>query len=94
MTQDELKKNLGTIAKSGTSEFIKGVEKNASELGLIGQFGVGFYSVFLVCDRVTVASKSIESKDQFVWESTSEVRFFSLFFYNIGKAFTQNIALE
>lgn len=55
MTADELAKNLGTLAKSGTSEFLNKAEKDTSG-NLIGQFGLGFYSSFLVADKVQVAS--------------------------------------
>ena len=69
MSEKELEQNLGTIAKSGSLDFKDGLE-NKSAVEIIGQFGVGFYSAFMVADRVIVESRVHGSDEAFRWEST------------------------
>src|SRR5581483_8284580 len=70
MNHDELIANLGTIAKSGTSEFLKGLNGDkAKDVTQIGQFGVGFYSSFMVADRVDVVSRKAGEKQGWMWSS-------------------------
>ena len=76
MTYDELNQNLGTIASSGSSEFIKKMKENeegtTSDIDIIGQFGVGFYSAFMVANKVTVETKSPYSDKGYIFTSTGE----------------------
>jgi heat shock protein beta len=73
MNKQQLIENLGTIAKSGTANFVKSIKaqkKGDDTKNLIGQFGVGFYSVFLVADKVVVVSKTHnKNEDQHIWKS-------------------------
>lgn len=83
MTKEELAKHLGSLGTSGTKHFLEKLQESSGagavsgdQNNLIGQFGVGFYSVFLVGDRVRVASKSDESNEQYVWESKGDGQYF------------------
>ncbi len=69
MSADELENNLGTIAKSGSFDFKKD-KSSGDEVDIIGQFGVGFYSAFMVADKITVYSKPYGDAVGHVWEST------------------------
>ena len=78
MSKEELISSLGTIAKSGTKAFLEGITKQKNKddnLSLIGQFGVGFYSAFMVADKVEVISKGIGTKKSHHWTSDGQSSF-------------------
>ena len=75
MDRQELIDNLGTVARSGTKAFLKGMKDAKESLGLIGQFGVGFYAAFMVADRIEVTSRRAGSSDAWVWTSSGGAGF-------------------
>ncbi|MEE9331896.1 MAG: molecular chaperone HtpG, partial [Methylophilaceae bacterium] len=73
MDKDEVIDNIGTIAKSGTKEFFSALSGDqAKDANLIGQFGVGFYSAFIIADKVTLVTRRAGSKEAVKWESAGE----------------------
>ena len=75
MTHDELVQNLGTIAHSGTQKFLDALEQKSDDASLIGQFGVGFYSAFLVADHVEVTSRAAGHDTAWTWKSDAQESF-------------------
>ncbi|WP_395686724.1 molecular chaperone HtpG [Aestuariivirga sp.] len=75
MSELELSENLGTIAKSGTQAFVEQAKARKGDVHLIGQFGIGFYSAFIVASRVDVTSRRAGSTDAFTWSSDGAGRF-------------------
>jgi molecular chaperone HtpG len=75
MDRQELIDNLGTVARSGTRAFLSKLAEAKDGSGLIGQFGVGFYSAFMVADRIAVTSRRAGASDAFVWTSTGGAGF-------------------
>ena len=69
MTAQEMEQNLGVIAKSGSLQFKKENDTSAEDIDIIGQFGVGFYSAFMVASKVTVVSRAYGSDEGNMWLS-------------------------
>ncbi|MGI9411447.1 MAG: molecular chaperone HtpG [Hyphomicrobiaceae bacterium] len=75
MSRDELVENLGTIARSGTRAFVEQLGQAKDGVGLIGQFGVGFYSAFMVAERIDVVSRRAGADEAWMWASTGDAGF-------------------
>ena len=77
MDRDEVIENIGTIARSGTKKFMQAIQssKDEADVNLIGQFGVGFYSVFMVADKVTLVTRKAGTDKGVVWESAGKGEF-------------------
>ena len=75
MDEKDMQSNLGTIAKSGTEDFIKKMGDKKGDINQIGKFGVGFYSSFMVSDQVVVRSKKYNSQEAFLWTSDGKGTF-------------------
>jgi molecular chaperone HtpG len=75
MTRDELAENLGTIARSGTTAFLEQLKDKKADINLIGQFGVGFYSAFMVAQEVEVVSRKAGSEESWCWRSDGKGEF-------------------
>jgi molecular chaperone HtpG len=75
MDRQELIDNLGTVARSGTKAFLKGLAEAKEGASLIGQFGVGFYAAFMVADRIEVTSRSANTPEAWVWTSSGGAGF-------------------
>jgi molecular chaperone HtpG len=75
MDRQELLDNLGTVARSGTRAFLKGLAEAKEGASLIGQFGVGFYAAFMVADRIEVVSRHAGASDAWVWTSSGGAGF-------------------
>ena len=87
MTKEELESNLGTIAKSGSLAFKENMTKD-EKIDIIGQFGVGFYSAFMVSDKITVTTRSVDSKEAYTWVSEGADG------YEIEKATKKDVGTE